>query len=196
MTDKVSIDPADRELWDRYVRLRRDRAPQGAGEAGAIDGRESLEIAAYLDHRLDEYGRAAVEARLADDPLILEAALSAREAGVSGYPPEQVPQAVTAFALNLGAEHAPARQHVAAPPGSRRWRLNPAFAYGMVTAAFLGAFAAGALVAWQLIEPPATAWRQDPASGADKASKKLSDRGESIFDDPARTIYDGLDVKD
>ena len=59
----------------------------------------------------------------------------------------------------------------------------------MGTAAFLGAFAIGAFVAWEVIEPPQVAQR-------DKAKDEISPRTNSIFDDPARTGSDGVKIDD
>jgi hypothetical protein len=58
-----------------------------------------------------------------------------------------------------------------------------------LTVAFLAAFAAGAFVTWELTEPPAMA-QKDPIKD------ELQPRNNSIFDDPARTIFDGMDVDD
>lgn len=203
MTDTVTMNPEDRALWDRYVRLRRG-APEGAGETGSIGGKDLAAIAAYLDLRLDEWERAAFERRLVDEPILLDTLIAARAAMLAA-PTEAaaVPQAVTAFALNLAPApktvrtRTPVPAHVPAAaqsPEKRRWVFSsPAFAWSLVTAAFLGAFAIGALVTWQITEPPATA--QKPKD-KDPISDEARQRTNSIFEDPARTIFDGMDVDD
>jgi len=187
VTDTVTMNPDDRALWDRYVRLRRG-APAGAGERETVGGDDAALIAAYLDHRLDEWACAAFERRLVDEPVLLEALIAARDA-VAG-PELAAPQAVTAYALNLmparGAETARAPSHGAAP--RRRWFLPaPAFTWSLATVAFLAAFASGAFLTWELTEPPAMA-QKDPIKD------ELRPGNNSIFDDPAKTIFDGMDA--
>lgn len=203
----MTIDPADRALWDRYVRLRRG-APEGAGVAGTVGIDDAATIAAYIELRLDEWDRAAFERRLVDEPILLETLIAARSAYDA---PEDapVPQAVTAFALNLApapktvrgasgavrsnasGERAP---HTDVPrqvlPTRRRWfGAWSALGWAVGTAAFLGAFAIGAFVAWEVIEPPQMAQK-------DKPKDELSPRTNSIFDDPARTGADGVKIDD
>jgi len=183
VTDNVTMNPEDRALWDRYVRLRRG-APEGAARAETIGGRDAADIAAYLELRLDEWERAAFERRLVDEPVLLDTLIAAHAATAAPAQQARVPQALTAFALNLG----PARAHAQAGPPRRRWLLPvPAFAWSLATVAFLAAFAAGAFMTWGLMEPPAMA-QKDPIKD------ELQPRNNSIFDDPARTIFDGMDA--
>lgn len=203
----MTIDPADRALWDRYVRLRRG-APKGADNAGTVGIDDAATIAAYIELRLDEWDRAAFERRLVDEPILLETLIAAR----SAYDAPQdlpVPQAVTAFALNLApapktvrgpsvAVHRTASRERAPAPGApgqaaptrRGWfGAWSALGWAVGTAAFLGAFAIGAFVAWEVIEPPQMAQR-------DKTKDDISPRTNSIFDDPARTGADGVKIDD
>ena len=186
MTDNVTMNPEDRALWDRYVRLRRG-APEGAGEREPVGGSDAALIAAYLDHRLDEWECAAFERRLVDEPVLLETLIAARDA-VAG-PEHAPPQAVTAYALNLApmGGAGPARIPSGAAP-RRRWFLaTPAFAWSAATVAFLAAFTAGAFLTWELMEPPVIA-QKDPIKD------ELRPGNNSIFDDPAKTIFDGMDT--
>lgn len=188
MTDNVTMNPEDRALWDRYVRLRRG-APAGAGEREPVGGTDAALIAAHLGHRLDEWECAAFERRLVDEPVLLDALIAAHDAVAA--PEEPAPQALTAYALNL----VPAR--AAAPVGSssrpaagprRRWFLPaPAFTWSLATVAFLAAFAGGAFLTWELMEPPVMA-QKDPIKD------ELRPGNNSIFDDPAKTIFDGMDA--
>lgn len=188
MTDKVTMNPEDRALWDRYVRLRRG-ALAGAGERDPVGGQDAALIAAYLGHRLDEWECAAFERRLVDEPMLLNALIAARDAIDAADEP--APQALTAYALNL----VPARRAASGRPRAgaaaearRRWFLPaPAFAWPLATVAFLAAFAAGAILTWELMEPPAMA-QKDPIKD------ELRPGNNSIFDDPAKTIFDGMDV--
>lgn len=188
MTDTVTIDPADRALWDRYVRLRRG-APQGAGDAGTVGIDDAAAIAAYIELRLDEWERAAFERRLVDEPILLETMIAARAALAAPADQVPVPQALTAFALNM----APAPKTVRTAPVAearprRRWFMTGhALAWSVGTAAFLAAFAVGAIVAWEVMEPPMMAQKE-------KLKDELAPRNNSIFDDPARTIFDGMSV--
>jgi hypothetical protein len=132
-------------------------------------------------------------------PVRSAATTSPRSPRISNSDAAAVPQAVTAFALNLAPApktvrtRAPIAAH-APSPEKRRWFLpSPAFAWSLVTVAFLGAFAVGALVTWQITEPPATA--QKPKD-KDPISDEARQRTNSIFEDPARTIFDGMDVDD
>ena len=191
MTDTVTMNPEqeDRALWDRYVRLRRG-APEGAGEAERVGGEDAALIAAYLELRLDEWDSAAFERRLVDEPIQLDTLIAARDALAAPPVREPAPQALTAFALNLVPAHVAPHAHAARPAVAprRRWFLPaPAFAWSLVTVAFLAAFAAGAFVTWEFTEPPAMA-QKDPIKD------ELQPRNNSIFDDPARTIFDGMDV--
>lgn len=194
MTDNVTMNPddQDRALWDRYVRLRRG-APVGAGGvAERVSGDDAALIAGYLDQRLDEWERAAFERRLVDEPALLDTLLAARDALAVPLSREPAPQAVTAFALNLVPARAAAgaRTPVGRPAETprRRWFLpSPAVAWSLVTVAFLAAFAAGAVVTWEFMEPPSMA-QKDPIKD------ELQPRNNSIFDDPARTIFDGMDA--
>jgi len=200
VTDTVTIHPEDRALWDRYVRLRRG-APKGAGEVGTIGGDDAAVLAAYLELRLDEWERAAFERRLVDEPILLDTLIATRAAMAASTTPAAVPQAVTAYALNLAPPpatvRAPSRPAASRPRAAaphRRWFLPaPALAWSLVTVAFLAAFAAGALVTWQVTEPPMTAQK---AKEKDPLTEELRQRSNSIFDDPARTIFDGMDVED
>lgn len=194
MTDTVTIDPADRALWDRYVRSRRG-APTGAGDAGTDGIENAATIAAYIELRLDEWERAAFERRLVDEPILLETLIAARTALAA--PPDEapVPQALTAFALNMApmpkTVRGPSLARPAAPvrePQRRRWFMpGHAMAWAAATTAFLGAFAIGAFVAWEVLEPPQMAQKE-------KLKDELAPRNNSIFDDPARTIFDGMSV--
>jgi hypothetical protein len=193
VTDNVTMNPdkEDRALWDRYVRLRRG-APEGAGAAERVSGEDAALIAAYLELRLDEWDSAAFERRLVDEPILLDTLISARDALAAPPMHEPAPQALTAFALNLVPAQAAAHVRAARPAETprRRWfGPAPAFAWSLVTVAFLAAFAAGAFVTWELTEPPAMA-QKDPIKD------ELQPRNNSIFDDPARTIFDGMDVDD
>jgi hypothetical protein len=190
------MNPDNRAIWDRYVRLRRG-ALVSAGNAG-IGGEDAALIAAYLDLRLDEWERAALERRLVDEPILLDALIAARRAMDAPVTPLAVPQAVTAFALNLAPGRSPVRAALAparpAPRPRRRWLLPvPGFAWALGTAAFLGAFAIGAVVTWTMTEPPVTA---QEAPGKERLAEELRERNNSIFEDPARTIFDGMDVDD
>lgn len=190
MTDNVTMNPEDRALWDRYVRLRRG-APKGAGEREPVGGNDAVLTAAYLDHRLDEWECAAFERRLVDEPVLLDALIAARDAVAA--PEQSAPQALTAYALNLvparaaGAIRTPSR---AAAGSRRRWYLPaPAFTWSLATVAFLAAFVGGAFLTWELMEPPAMAQR-------DPIKDELRPGNNSIFDDPAKTIFDGMDSSD
>lgn len=187
MTDNVTMNPEDRALWDRYVRLRRG-APEGAGDRETIGGAEAAAIAAYLDLRLDEWERAAFERRLVDEPVLLDTLITAR-AALAAPDLDAAPQALTAYALNLAPAQGSAPSHVAAPVAPRRrWFLPvPAFAWSMATVAFLAAFVAGAFLTWELMEPPVMA-QKDPIKD------ELRPGNNSIFDDPAKTIFDGMDA--
>jgi hypothetical protein len=185
VTDNVTMNPEDRALWDRYVRLRRG-APQGAGEREPIGGTDAALVAAYLDHRLDEWECAAFERRLVDEPALLETLIAARDA--TAAPEQPAPQALTAYALNLVPARAAARtQAPAVPAPRRRWFPAPAFAWSLATVAFLAAFAAGAFVTWELTDPP-------PMAQRDPIKDELRPGNNSIFDDPAKTIFDGMDA--
>ncbi len=199
MTNTVTIHPDDRVMWDRYVRLRRENAPQGAAEAGSIGGDDAVLVAAYLDNRLDEQEQAAFEARLSDEPALLDLTLASRHALDAPVAPAAVPQALTAFALGIAHEcgvDRPARMRdeaVAAAP-RRRWFLPlPGFAWSVATATFLGAFVIGAILTWGIIAPPMTA-----ETAPDKAplTEELRHRNNSVFDDPAKTIFDGMEVEE
>jgi hypothetical protein len=179
------MNPEDRALWDRYVRLRRG-APEGAGEREPVGGNDAALIAAYLDHRLDEWECAAFERRLVDEPILLDTSIAARDAVAA--PEQPAPQALSAYALNLvPARAAPARNAAAAAPRRRWFAAGPAFAWSLATVAFLAAFAAGAFLTWGLMEPPAMA-QKDPIKD------ELRPGNNSIFDDPAKTIFDGMDA--
>jgi hypothetical protein len=190
VTDNVTMNPEDRALWDRYVRLRRG-APEGASKEEAVGGRDAALIAAYLELRLDEWERAAFERRLVDEPILLDRLIAARAATAAPAPQEAVPQALTAYALSLAPARATVRNPaVLAPAPQRRWlALSPAFAWSLATVAFLGAFVTGAFVTWELMEPPVMAQKDK-----DPVKDELKPRNNSIFDDPARTIFDGMDV--
>ena len=190
MTDNVTMNPDDRALWDRYVRLRRG-APEGANKDVTVGDEDVAEIAAYLELRLDEWERAAFEPRLVDEPVLLDTLLAARAATVAPAQREPVPQALTAYALNLAPERATVRgPALAVPAQRRRWFMpSPAFAWSLATAAFLGAFVTGAFLTWGLMEPPVVAQKEK-----DPIKDELKPRNNSIFDDPARTIFDGMDT--
>ena len=189
MTDTVTMNPEDRALWDRYVRSRRG-ASEGADAIGTVSGSDAGLIAAYLALRLDEWERAAFEGRLVNEPVLLDTLIAAR--ALMDAPAQTAPpQAVTAFALNMAP--APATVRTAAPPmlpARRRWFI-PGFAWALSTAAFLGAFAVGAIVAWQVMDPPQMAQK-----AKDPLADELRPRNNSIFEDPARTIFDGMDVEE
>lgn len=186
-------------MWDRYVRLRRENAPQGAAEAGSIGGDDAVLIAAYLDNRLDEQEQAAFEARLADEPALLDLTLASRGAVDAPVSPAAVPRALTAFALEIAHEcrvdavARPRGDAVAAAP-RRRWFLPlPGFAWSLATAAFLGAFVAGAFLTWGITAPPMTA---EKSPDKDPLTEELRHRNNSVFDDPAKTIFDGMEVEE
>jgi hypothetical protein len=199
VTDTVTMNPEDRALWDRYVRLRRG-APKGAGEVGTIGGDDVAMLAAYVELRLDEWERAAFERRLVDEPILLETLIATRAAMAASTAPTAVPQAVTAYALNMAPPPAtvrtpsrPAESRPRADAPRRRWLLTaPALAWSLVTVAFLAAFVAGAFVTWQVTEMPMTA---DKAKEKDPLSSELRQSTNSIFD-PAPTIIDGMDVEE
>lgn len=189
MTDTVTIHPDDRALWDRYVRSRRG-APSGAKEAGPVGGADAALIAAYVDLRLSEWERAAFEGRLVDEPALLDAMIAAR--GSASVAAPAVPQALTAFALNLAPPPQTRRgAERLAPTGRGRFLAFPRLGVALATFAFLCAFGVGAYVTWQVMEPPVMAQK-----GKEPAKEDIPPRNDSIFDDPAQTIFDGLDVKE
>jgi hypothetical protein len=183
------MNPDDRALWDRYVRLRRG-APEGASKVDTVGGQDAGLVAAYLELRLDEWERAAFERRLIDEPVLLDTLIAAR-AATAAPADEMAPQALTAFALNLAPPPATVRTNARPGPAPRRgWFLpSPAFAWSLATVAFLGAFAVGAFIAWEVMEPPIVAQKDK-----DPIKDELRKGTNSIFDDPAKTIFDGMSV--
>jgi hypothetical protein len=87
MTDERQTQLRGRGLWKR---LPRDPAKMGA--PGPIDGWDANLIAAHLDGTLSAGERETLEAKLADDPLLLETLLAARsgERAEVGPPPELI----------------------------------------------------------------------------------------------------------
>ena len=192
MTDNVTMNPDDRALWDRYVRLRRG-APEGASEVGTVGGQDAALVAAYLELRLDEWERAAFERRLVDEPVLLDTLIAARAALDAPASDAAAPQPLTAFALNLAPARATVRTQARpapAPAPRRGWFLPvPALAWSLAIVAFLGAFTAGAFIAWEVMEPPMVAQKDK-----DPIKDELQKGTNSIFDDPAKTIFDGMSV--
>jgi hypothetical protein len=91
MTDERQTQLRGRGLWKRLP-----RDPVKMGEPGPtpeqIDGWDANLLAGHLDGRLSARERETLEARLADDPLLLETLLAAKggERAQAGPPPELI----------------------------------------------------------------------------------------------------------
>lgn len=95
MTDERHTQLRGRGLWKRLPRDpvktgEPDQIPEQIPEQ--IEGRDANLLAAFLDGRLGKAERDTLEARLADDPMLLETLLAAKggERAQSGPPPELI----------------------------------------------------------------------------------------------------------
>jgi anti-sigma factor RsiW len=99
MENAMTDDPGDRALWKRLAR------PQAPAPAVSAD-----DLAAWLDGRLDGAAAARVEAALAADPALLDAALEAHQAQREPLPAAPERLVVRARALVAPAVTAPSRR--------------------------------------------------------------------------------------
>ena len=143
MTDDKTEEGA--KLW------RQAREAWADGSAAAPGDPDPLELAAYLDGRLDEAAATALEARLAAEPRLLDETMALRES--LAMKPEAAPDAVIdrAQALRLQGP-APALSAAARPPragwldrlfGGWLRPAVPAFAVLTLIVACAGAFELG-----------------------------------------------------
>jgi hypothetical protein len=144
-------------------------------------------IAAYVELRLSEWERAAFERRLVDEPALLDALIASR-AALASPALAAPPQALTAFALNLApapTRRQPAHRQPMAPGAARRRRrfALPSLAWSLATAAFLGAFAIGAIVTWQFAETAPIVAEQTKQPPKDA----LQPKGSPVLHDPVPT---------
>lgn len=95
MTDERQTQLRGRGLWKRLPRdpVKMDEPDRIPAEIpDHIDGRDANLLAAFLDGRLGKAERDTLEAKLADDPMLLETLLAAKdgERAESGPPPELI----------------------------------------------------------------------------------------------------------
>lgn len=197
MTREEYITKEDREVWDRY---RATWQPEGAhtvDRSDGIDGEDATLIAAYLDERLSDAERVAVERRLVEDPQLLDALIAAKRGLHSG--PTQayaVPESIRVWAANSFTAEVSSRRRptVAAPRRPRRPVFRPVFAAIAVSLVLVAAAAVGTVVLTR--EEPGIVAQVDRTEAAKKrAADKWDPRTNRIFADPENAYFDGLDVK-
>lgn len=203
MTRDELITRQDREVWERY-RLTWRTAPddrEGMPHAPADDGIDGLEagrIAAYLDDNLSEAERRAVERRLVENPVMLDA-LIASKAGLRDGPTHahEAPRSVRARAADIvDAELAKRDRGTSATIyrlPRRRLAVRPAMA--AIAASLVLAVAAGAGTFLLSGEEPQTVAHNDRPTEAPDASRQWDPRTNSIFANPENAYFDGLDVE-
>lgn len=192
-----NTDRQDRRGWELYRRSLEKR-PLHRDFDGAIDGHVANVVAAYLDNRLSESEREVFEQEMAHSPDLLNTVIAARwsQAEAENAPQADAPADLVAWAKALPNERtqapAPARK---VRRGRFGWWFRPgaAVAAATVVLALIGGVSVyltrdtGSQIA--KIEPKSA----PPA--AKKAAEDIGKPGNSIFTDPKKVFFDGLDVE-
>jgi len=217
VTQTTKITRQDRQLWERFRQIKGLNRPT-EGTLPELDGEDATIVAAFIEGRLTTQEREAFERRLTCDPDLLERTVAARMASdaARAHDPE-VPASLIAaarLATPAGAALPGPRQ---APHSRRRTGFGgslfgPLMAGSVAAAAFV-AVTAAVLVWWSEDKPmqvvevdqrkaierenigdERTGIAKDPAPVGIPAPEP-GRNGNSIFTNPDKTYFDGLDVE-
>ena len=185
-----------RALWKMYRAATRQ---SGLSSDYAIDGSDANLIAAYVDGALSADESSAVEQRLANDALFLEAWLAAAQASAdTAANNPRAPRALRAWARGLVLPKRSTRHaHAAANPGRTRrggastWLAWPSVAWAIAAVFALMITAGGVFFLYsKKQEGTPVALKEKPVKSED--IEKLGDR---FLADPAKVFFDGIDLK-
>jgi hypothetical protein len=192
--DQVAPGDADgRALWQRYSKEAKPAAE--AAPSTELSERDLTDIAAFLDNSMDAWNRAELEKRAVASPALFEALAAAHGAARAPMLATEAPQAVKAFALNLVRPAAPAKPVAAAAPRGAVWRRFaqvPAWAWAMAMLVAAGTVGGGTYLVVRGFE---TDMADTKPAAKDPIAGELDKRGNSIFTDPDKVYFDGLDVE-
>lgn len=183
-----------RDLWRRYIGQTGSAA--NAATASELSERDLMDVAAFLDNTMDQWSRAELEKRAAASPALCEALAAAHAAARAPTMATEAPQAVKAFALNLVRPAAPAAPAPAAATVRsgflRRFSSVPAWAWAVAMLVAAGTVGGGTYLAVRGLEADMADTKPD---SKDPIARELDKRGNSIFTDPDKVYFDGLDVE-
>lgn len=184
------------ELWKKFRTATREG---GLSSDYAIDGSDANLIAAYVDGALSADEKSAVEQRLANDPVFLEAWLAAAQASAATAAGNvRVPRALKAWARGLILPKRPASTaRAAADLGRQRggvpsaWLGWPSVAWAVAAVLVLMVAAGGVYFLYtKKEEGTPVALKERPVKSED--IEKLGDR---FLSDPAKVFFDGIELK-
>lgn len=196
MNEKIS-NRQDRRGWEQYRRTLEKR-PLHRDFDGAIDGHVSNVIAAYLEDRLSESERDVFEGELANSPDLLNTVIAARWG--QGETPRAAeiapPKELIDWAKAL--PQGPA-QKGPAPVRPRRnpfgWLFRPGIVVAMATVVLALIGAVSVYIARDDNTHIAALDRKLDPSAAKRTSGEIGRSGNSIFSDPKKVFFDGLDLE-
>lgn len=222
MKRTTNITEQDRQLWVRFRQINGFHKP--ARTLPELEGEDATFVAAFIEGRLNTQEREAFERRLARDPDLLDRTIAARPAVEAAWAEDATaPASLTEAARRVTPAGTGPSAGVQACPqprpvqGSRRMfppmpRLFGPLLAGSVAACLFVAATAAIFVWWsepdpaklvELNQPEAIAEQhrggKEPETAKAPAptgtpATVTSPNGNSIFTDPDKTYFDGLDV--
>lgn len=196
MNDKIS-NRQDRRGWEQYRRTLEKR-PLHRDFDGAIDGHVSNVIAAYLENRLSESEREVFEGELANSPDLLNTVIAARWGQGDSPRAAEVapPRELIDWAKSLPQKPA---QKAAVPARARRrpfgWFFRPGIVVATATVVLALIGAVSVYIARDDSTHIAALDRKLDPSAAKRTGGEVGRSGNSIFTDPKKVFFDGLDLE-
>lgn len=196
MSDKIT-DRQDRRGWEKY-RRKLEKRPLHRDFDGAIDGHIANVIAAYLEGRLREREREVFEQEMANSPELLDIVIAARWSqgdtprASEVAPPAELTDWAKAFcaqATDDKADAAPVRRR------RSRWLFRPGV---VVTTATVLLALIGAVSVYVMRDDSTRVATLDPTvapATTKQAGDEIDRSGNTIFTDPKKVFFDGLDLE-
>ena len=219
MARKEIITREDRKAWELYRQewqaAGRRRTSQSvdhsqaskepAGNGSEIDGEDANRITAFLEGRLSRSERPKFERDLVERAAFLDALTSASRSRSAGpISATEMPESVKVWARNAYESTIAARTQTTKPTTVRKskpWFMRPAFAAASAAAVVMVVGVSGVLMSQSERQKSdgivdARGVNSGAAKGADAeaASDSWSGDGNSFFQNPSDSYFDGLDI--
>jgi hypothetical protein len=194
MSEKIT-DRQNRRGWEQY-RRKLEKRPLHRDFDGAIDGHVANVIAAYLEGRLRDSERDVFEQEMANSPDLLNTVIAARWGrGDTPRDCEVAPPAeLVAWAKTLHA-NPPVAGAVAVHRRRAAWFFRPGVVVVAATLLLALVGAASVYVIRDDSSHVASLERKVGPSPVKPIGGKVERSGNSIFTDPKKIFFDGLDVE-
>lgn len=219
MARKEIITREDRKAWELYRQEwqaagRRRNSPSVdqsqastklAGNGSEIDGEDANRISAFLEGRLSRSERPKFERDLVERAAFLDALTSASRSRSAGpISATEMPESVKVWARNAYSSAIAARSQTKKPVPvrkSRRWFMRPGFAAASAAAVVMVVGVSGVLLTQndrqntdRIVDSRGASGSPVKGADAEAASDTWSGDGNSFFQNPSDSYFDGLDI--